>query len=367
MFEFLKKIVSKKPEAKKVTRKPKPEAKKVTRKPKPEKNEIIHNNPDQLTVTDNADQSRKKDTKSGIFNFTKKIKEGLTKTRESLTKPLNELFSGEKIDAAFYDELEMILLSSDVGISATDYLINKVKDTVSKNRIVDPRELKQILKDHLIELLSTLEKPLKTNIDKPFVIMMVGVNGTGKTTTIGKLTKHLSEQNNSVLIAAGDTFRAAAAEQLQVWGDRNNVSVISQKTGDPSAVVFDAVNSAKAKNIDIVIADTAGRLPTQNHLIKEIAKIKKVMNKCHEGSPHEIILVIDANTGQNAINQLKVFNEALSVNGLVISKLDGSAKGGIVVAIAKEIPTPIRFIGVGEGIDDLRLFSAKEYVNGLID
>ena len=259
----------------------------------------------------------------------------------------------------------MILLTSDVGISATEYLIHRVKEAVSKNNIVEPKDLKQILKDELVELLQVVEKPIIISENSPHVIMMVGVNGTGKTTTIGKLTKHLSDHSHSVLIAAGDTFRAAAAEQLQVWGDRNSVTVISQETGDPSAVVFDAINSAKAKNIDIAIADTAGRLPTQKHLIDEIAKIKKVMDKCHEGSPHEILLVIDANTGQNAINQLKIFNEALGVTGLVITKLDGTAKGGVIAAIAKEIPTPVRFIGVGEGIDDLRIFNAKEYVDGM--
>ena len=358
MFEFLKKIVKSKKEStpKKVA--PKSTPKKVTPKstPKKDKNKLIE------TAFKEEKSSLEKKT---FFNFAQKIKDGLANTREKLNTPLNELFSGKKIDKSFYEELEMILLMADVGVSATDYLIGKVKETVSKDKIIEPHKLKKILQDHFIKLLQLVENPIDINDDKPHVIMMVGVNGTGKTTTIGKLTKHLSDQNHSVLIAAGDTFRAAASEQLQVWGDRNNVTVISQSTGDPSAVVFDAINSAKAKNIDIAIADTAGRLPTQKHLIDEIVKIKKVMHKCHEGAPHEVILVIDANTGQNAISQLKIFNEALGITGLVITKLDGTAKGGVVAAIAKEIPTPIRFIGVGENIDDLRTFNAKEYVEGI--
>ena len=360
MFEFLKKLVKKKPEPKKAVAKSitkaKPEPKKAVAKsitkakPKPKKaKDVIASSND----------------KKSFFNFTKKIKEGLAKTRNTLTTPLNELFSSKKIDDSFYDDLEMILLTADVGILATKHLIDKVKETVSKDNIIDPQNLKKILKGHLVELLQTLENPINIIKKEPYVIMMVGVNGTGKTTTIGKLTKHLSDQNHSVLIAAGDTFRAAAAEQLQVWGDRNNVTVVSQSTGDPSAVIFDAINSAKAKRIDVAIADTAGRLPTQKHLIDEIVKVKKVMHKCHEDSPHEVMLVIDANTGQNAINQLKTFNEALGITGLVITKLDGTAKGGILAAIAKEMPTPIRFIGVGEGIDDLRIFNAQEYVEGM--
>ena len=368
MFEFLKKIVKKKKEAtpKKVASKstPKKVAPKSTPKkvapestPKKDKNKLIE--------TAFKEEKSSLEKKKTFFNFTQKIKDGLANTREKLNTPLNELFSGKKIDESFYEELEMILLMADVGVSATDYLIGKVKETVSKDKIIEPHKLKNILQDHFIKLLQLVENPIDIYDDKPYVIMMVGVNGTGKTTTIGKLTKHLSDQNHSVLIAAGDTFRAAASEQLQVWGDRNNVTVISQSTGDPSAVVFDAINSAKAKNIDIAIADTAGRLPTQKHLIDEIVKIQKVMHKCHEGAPHEVILVIDANTGQNAISQLKIFNEALGITGLVITKLDGTAKGGIVAAIAKEIPTPIRFIGVGENIDDLRTFNAKEYVEGI--
>ena len=261
MFEFLKKLVTKKPKPKKIVAKPaaKPKLKpkkvvaKPAPKPKPEPNNALENDLININSYSSKDDTTQK--KKGFFNFTEKIKEGLAKTREKLTTPLSELFSSQKIDESFYDELEMILLTSDVGISASDYLIQRVKEAVAKNNIVEPQDLKSILKDELVELLETVERPIKISENSPYVIMMVGVNGTGKTTTIGKLTKHLSDQNHSVLIAAGDTFRAAAAEQLQVWGDRNNVTVISQETGDPSAVVFDAINSAKAKNIDIAIAD----------------------------------------------------------------------------------------------------------------
>jgi len=252
-----------------------------------------------------------------------------------------------------------------VGISATTYLLDSIRASIKKNKIENADEIKGLLKEKLIELLTPIENPLVLQGTSPFVIMVVGVNGAGKTTTIGKLTKIFLEENKSVLIAAGDTFRAAATEQLEVWGKRNNVHVVSQASGDPSAVIFDAINSAKAKNIDIVIADTAGRLPTQKHLIDEITKIKRVINKCHLEAPHEILLVLDANTGQNAISQLKIFNEALGITGLALTKLDGTAKGGVIAAIAKEQPTPLRYVGVGESIDDLKVFNAQEYVDAL--
>ena len=259
----------------------------------------------------------------------------------------------------------MILLTADVGIKATEMLIQKVRLKAKEDNIQDESKLKIILKNCLSEILSPIESTLEITNNSPFVIMVVGVNGTGKTTTIGKLTKFLQDKGKTVLIAAGDTFRAAATEQLTVWGKRNNVSVISHDTADPSSVICDAVNSAKAKNIDVVIADTAGRLPTQKNLIDEITKIKRVISKCHAEAPQEILLVLDANTGQNAITQLKTFDEALGITGLVMTKLDGTAKGGVLAAIAKEFPTPVRFIGVGEGIDDLREFNAKEYVEGM--
>ncbi|NCV38228.1 MAG: signal recognition particle-docking protein FtsY, partial [Betaproteobacteria bacterium] len=258
-------------------------------------------------------------------------------------------------------------IAADVGYAATQQIITQLKDRVKKEKLEDGSELKDLLKKILSELLKQIEKPLIHIKTTPFVILVVGVNGAGKTTTIGKLTKLLLDEGKSVLIAAGDTFRAAAKEQLQVWGDRNNVTVISQNTGDPSAVIFDAMQSAKAKGIDIVIADTAGRLPTQKHLIDELTKIKKVIQKFDETAPHETILVLDANTGQNAINQIKVFNEAVSLTGLIMTKLDGTAKGGIVAAIAKEQPIPLRFIGVGEKIDDLKIFSAEDYVEGMLE
>ena len=307
----------------------------------------------------------KEEKKSGFFGLADKIKKGLTKTREKLTSELTSLFTGKKIDEALFEELETILLTSDVGISATTYLLDSIRASIKKNKIENADEIKGLLKEKLIELLTPIENPLVLEGTSPFVIMVVGVNGAGKTTTIGKLTKIFLEENKSVLIAAGDTFRAAATEQLEVWGERNNVHVVSQASGDPSAVIFDAINSAKAKNIDIVIADTAGRLPTQKHLIDEITKIKRVINKCHLEAPHEILLVLDANTGQNAISQLKIFNEALGITGLALTKLDGTAKGGVIAAIAKEQPAPLRYIGVGESIDDLRVFNAQEYVDAL--
>ncbi len=383
MFEFLKKIIKKdspekKPVAKKeVTKKvpaspkqkaakpPKTSDKKKTVKPlqsikAPPK--VAEKKP---VVLPEKEEAPKEEKKSGFFGFADKIKKGLTKTREKLTSELTSLFTGKKIDEALFEELETILLTSDVGISATTFLLDSIRVSVKKNNIENADEIKGLLKEKLTELLTPIENPLILKGANPYVIMVVGVNGAGKTTTIGKLTKIFLDENKSVLIAAGDTFRAAATEQLQVWGERNNVHVVSQASGDPSAVIFDAINSAKAKNIDIVIADTAGRLPTQKHLIDEITKVKRVIKKCHEEAPHEILLVLDANTGQNAISQLKIFNEALGITGLALTKLDGTAKGGVIAAIAKEQPTPLRYIGVGESIDDLKVFNAKEYVDAL--
>ena len=387
MFEFLKKIIKKdSPEKKPVAKKE--VAKKAQKKPplapkqkvakapkisdkkktaasaKPIKNtpKVAEKKP---VVILEKEVAPKEEKKSGFFGFADKIKKGLTKTREKLTSELTSLFTGKKIDEALFEELETILLTSDVGISATTYLLDSIRASVKKNNIENADEIKGLLKEKLIELLTPIESPLVLKGANPYVIMVVGVNGAGKTTTIGKLTKIFLDENKSVLIAAGDTFRAAATEQLQVWGERNNVHVVSQASGDPSAVIFDAINSAKAKNIDIVIADTAGRLPTQKHLIDEITKVKRVINKCHEEAPHEILLVLDANTGQNAISQLKILNEALGITGLALTKLDGTAKGGVIAAIAKEQPTPLRYIGVGESIDDLKVFNAQEYVDAL--
>lgn len=384
MFDFLKKLFkgdeSKKTDSKPVkkTTKPKTEPKKTAvtksktvkkepnKKSKP-KNEVAQLKLDKKIETGLAIEKEGSPNKEEKLSFTEKIKQGLKKTRDAISENLSALSFTKKIDQEFYDELEMTLIAADVGYAATQQIITELKDRVKKEKLEDGSELKSLLKKILSELLKQIEKPLIHIKTTPFVILVVGVNGAGKTTTIGKLTKLLLDEGKSVLIAAGDTFRAAAKEQLQVWGDRNNVTVISQNTGDPSAVIFDAMQSAKAKGIDIVIADTAGRLPTQKHLIDELAKIKKVIQKFDETAPHETILVLDANTGQNAINQIKVFNEAVSLTGLIMTKLDGTAKGGIVAAIAKEQPIPLRFIGVGEKIDDLKIFSAEDYVEGMLE
>lgn len=296
-----------------------------------------------------------------------RLKSGLAKTRQQLGGQLASLFGGGKIDAETYDELETILLTADVGVSATQQLLDNLKKRVKRENLEDTSALKQALKIELLSVLSPLEKPLQTTAHRPFVIMLAGVNGAGKTTTIGKLAKRFQSEGNTVLIAAGDTFRAAAREQLQVWGERNNVHVIASEGGDPAAVIFDAVNSAIAKNIDIVIADTAGRLPTQMHLMDEIKKVQRVIDKACPGAPHEVLLVLDANTGQNAVNQVKAFDDALGVTGLVLSKLDGTAKGGVIAAIADARPIPVRYIGIGEAIDDLRPFDAQAFIDALFD
>lgn len=300
-------------------------------------------------------------------SWAERLKQGLAKTRNQLGSQLSGIFGGGKIDAEVYEELETILLTSDVGIAATEYLLDDIKNRVKRQSLDDTAQLKIALKEAMSDLLSPLQQPLDTGTHQPFIIMLAGVNGAGKTTTIGKLAKHFQAQGKSVLIAAGDTFRAAAREQLQVWGERNNVHVVAQTSGDPAAVMFDAINSAKAKNIDIVLADTAGRLPTQLHLMDEIAKVKRVMDKALPGAPHEVLLVLDANTGQNAVNQVRIFDDALGVTGLVLSKLDGTAKGGVIAAIAQARPIPIRYIGIGEAIDDLRPFNAHEFIDAMID
>ncbi|MEQ1667050.1 MAG: signal recognition particle-docking protein FtsY, partial [Sulfuriferula sp.] len=260
-----------------------------------------------------------------------------------------------------------ILLTADVGVDATQTLLDQLRSRVKKDRLTEASQLQSALQDALIDLLRPLESALDISTHQPFVIMMVGVNGAGKTTTIGKLAKYYQAQGKSVLLAAGDTFRAAAREQLMVWGERNNVTVIAQDGGDSAAVIFDAIAAARARKIDIVLADTAGRLPTQAHLMEEIRKVKRVIQKTDPAAPHEILLVLDANTGQNAITQVKTFDEALEVTGLVLTKLDGTAKGGVIAAIAKARPKPIRFIGVGESLDDLRPFVASEFVYALFE
>ncbi|WP_293009150.1 signal recognition particle-docking protein FtsY [Nitrosomonas sp.] len=309
------------------------------------------------------------------ISFASKLKQGLARTRQNFGKQLSGLFSGGKIDEEFYEELETILLTSDIGVNATHQLLENLRKQVRRDALTDSTQLKQALKESLITMLEPLAQPLDTTTHKPFVIMITGVNGVGKTTSIGKLTKYFQTQGQSVLLAAGDTFRAAAREQLIAWGERNSVTVIApdsdpDKKSDPAAVIYDAVNSAKARGIDIVLADTAGRLTTQLHLMEEIKKVKRVIAKAMPDAPHEVLLVLDANTGQNAISQVKAFNDALNVTGLILTKLDGTAKGGVVAAIAgqyPENPPALRFIGVGEGLDDLRPFDAREFVEALLD
>ena len=307
-------------------------------------------------------------TEEHKLSWATRLKQGLTKSRDKMAKSLAGVFGGGQIDEDLYEELETVLITSDMGMEATEYLMKDVRDRVSLKGLKDGNELRGALKDALYDLIKPLEKPLVLPETKePFVIMLAGINGAGKTTSIGKLAKYFQAQGKSVLLAAGDTFRAAAREQLQAWGERNNVTVISQTTGDSAAVCFDAVQAAKARGIDIVLADTAGRLPTQLHLMEEIKKVKRVLQKAMPDAPHEIIVVLDANIGQNAVNQVKAFDEALGLTGLIVTKLDGTAKGGILAALASDRPVPVRYIGVGEGIDDLRPFNAKAFVDALLD
>ncbi len=297
-----------------------------------------------------------------------RIKRGLQRTREQLGQQLGHLFSaGGKIDEALYEELETILLTSDVGISACNTLLESLRLRVKQQHLTEAGQMRAALRDALLELLTPLEAPLNVDTHTPFVIMLAGVNGAGKTTTIGKLAHYYQQQGKTVLLAAGDTFRAAAKEQLVAWGERNGVSVVTQAHGDAAAVIHDAYSAARARGIDILLADTAGRLPTQLHLMEELRKVKRVIQKLEPQAPHEVLLVLDANTGQNAVTQVTAFDDALGVTGLVLTKLDGTAKGGVIAAIAKSRPRPIRFIGVGEQMDDLRPFVAAEFVNALFE
>lgn len=295
-----------------------------------------------------------------------RLKAGLSRTRAALTMPLGELFSRNRIDEALLEDLETTLLTADCGIDATQWLLDELKSAVKKNALESPSQLRQVLADRLTTLLAPLERPLDVTAHKPFVIMIAGVNGAGKTTSIGKLAKYFQNQGKSVLLAAGDTFRAAAREQLKIWGERNGIAVIAQESGDPAAVVFDAISAARARNIDIVLADTAGRLPTQLHLMEEIAKVRRVIQKIDATGPHEVLLVLDANIGQNAVQQVKAFDQSIRVTGLILTKLDGTAKGGVLAAIARQCPKPVRFIGVGEGIDDLQPFRVDEFVEAIL-
>ncbi|HEX5390066.1 MAG TPA: signal recognition particle-docking protein FtsY [Burkholderiaceae bacterium] len=292
-----------------------------------------------------------------------RLKAGLRKTGSSIAT----VFTGTRIDDALYEELEDALLMADTGVKATQFLLDDLKRRVKEAKATEPSAVKGLLAEALADLLRPLEKPLVIGEHTPTVIMVAGVNGAGKTTSIGKLTKHLATEGASVLLAAADTFRAAAREQLGVWADRNLVDIVSQEGGDPAAVSFDAVSAGRARGKDVVLVDTAGRLPTQLHLMEELKKIRRVVQKADATAPHEVLLVIDGNTGQNALNQVRAFDEALQLTGLVVTKLDGTAKGGVLAAIAMEKPVPVYFIGVGEKLEDLETFNAREFAQALLN
>ena len=306
-------------------------------------------------------------TGSGFFG---RIKQGLSRTSNQLASGLGNLLLGKKaIDEELLEEIETLLLMADVGIEATSEIIEDLTARVERKQLADSEALYQALKQSLSALLVQVEAPLElVSNERPFVILVVGVNGVGKTTTIGKLAKQLQQQGRSVMLAAGDTFRAAAVEQLQVWGERNHVPVVAQHTGaDSASVIFDAVSSAQAKGIDVVIADTAGRLHNKDHLMDELAKVRRVIQKIDSSAPHEFLLVLDAGTGQNALRQADIFRKAVGVTGLALTKLDGTAKGGIIFALSKQFSIPVRFIGVGEGIDDLQVFNADSFTRALFE
>lgn len=306
-------------------------------------------------------------TPAAAPSWRERLFQGLARTRAQWGGRLKSIFARGKVDDELLEELESLLLTSDVGIEATTHLLDELKKAAKRDKLETPQAIQQALAEALLETLQPLEQPLEITGHKPYVIMIAGVNGAGKTTSIGKLAKYFQGQGKSVLLAAGDTFRAAAREQLQTWGERNNVTVVAQESGDPAAVIFDAISAAKARGIDIVLADTAGRLPTQLHLMEEIAKVRRVIQKIEPDGPHETLLVLDANIGQNALQQVKAFDKAIHVTGLIVTKLDGTAKGGVIAGIARQCPKPIRFIGIGEQIDDLRPFSARDFVEALFE
>jgi fused signal recognition particle receptor len=304
-------------------------------------------------------------------NWLDKLRGGLRKTSSGIAR----VFTGTQIDDALYEDLESALLMADTGVKATEFLLADLKRRVKEARATDPAKVKGLLTDAVTELLKPLEKPLQVGEHRPTVMMVVGVNGAGKTTSIGKLTRHLADGGQKVLLAAADTFRAAAREQLAVWAERADlpgaakrqaVEIVSQESGDPAAVSFDAVIAGKSRGCDVVIADTAGRLTTQLHLMEELKKIKRVIGKAQAGAPHEVLLVVDGNTGQNALSQVKAFDDAIQLTGLVVTKLDGTAKGGVLAAIARERPIPVYFIGVGEKLEDLQTFDAREFAQALL-
>lgn len=308
-------------------------------------------------------QEQEKPTKEGFFA---RLKRSLLKTKENLGSGFISLFRGKKIDDDLFEELEEQLLIADVGVETTRKIITNLTEGASRKQLKDAEALYGLLKDEMGEILAKVDEPLKVEGKTPFVILMVGVNGVGKTTTIGKLARQFEQQGKSVMLAAGDTFRAAAVEQLQVWGQRNNIPVIAQHTGaDSASVIFDAIQAAKARHIDVLIADTAGRLQNKSHLMEELKKIVRVMKKLDEDAPHEVMLTLDASTGQNAISQAKLFHEAVGLTGITLTKLDGTAKGGVIFSVADQFGIPIRYIGVGERIEDLRPFKADDFIEAL--
>jgi fused signal recognition particle receptor len=308
-----------------------------------------------------------KPEKTGLFS---RLKDGLSRTRQSLTGGVSDLVLGSKaIDAALLEEIETMLLMADVGVDATREIIDKLTQQVARKELGDAEALMAALHDHMQTILEPVSRPLRlAGNSGPFVILMVGINGAGKTTTIGKLAHRFQQEGKKVMLAAGDTFRAAAVEQLQTWGERNDIAVIAQQQGaDSASVIFDALQSARSRGIDVLIADTAGRLHTQSNLMEELKKIKRVMGKLDEQAPHEVMLVVDAGTGQNALNQAQEFHNTVGLTGITLTKLDGTAKGGIVFAIARQLNIPLRFIGIGESIENLREFDAKEFVDALFE
>ncbi|NUW59579.1 signal recognition particle-docking protein FtsY [Cronobacter muytjensii] len=306
---------------------------------------------------------QEKPTKEGFFA---RLKRSLLKTKENLGSGFISLFRGKKIDDDLFEELEEQLLIADVGVDTTRKIIASLTEGASRKQLRDAEALYGLLKDEMGEILAKVDEPLNVEGKTPFVILMVGVNGVGKTTTIGKLARQFEQQGKSVMLAAGDTFRAAAVEQLQVWGQRNNIPVIAQHTGaDSASVIFDAIQAAKARGVDVLIADTAGRLQNKSHLMEELKKIVRVMKKLDENAPHEVMLTIDASTGQNAVSQAKLFHEAVGLTGITLTKLDGTAKGGVIFSVADQFGIPIRYIGVGERIEDLRPFNAGDFIEAL--
>ncbi len=322
---------------------------------------------EEVSKDTSRDQNQSPDQAGGLFS---RLKQGLSRTRHGLTDGLANVVLGAKtIDDDLMEQIEDLLITADLGMEATTRISQNLLQKVSRNELKDPQALFAALHDEMQAILAPSEHPLVIpKQDSPFVILVVGINGAGKTTTIGKMAKRLQNEGKSVMLAAGDTFRAAAVEQLQVWGERNDIPVIAQQNGaDSASVIYDALESARSKNIDVLIADTAGRLHTQTNLMEELKKVKRVMSKIDAAAPHEVMLVLDAGTGQNALNQAEQFHKSMQLTGISLTKLDGTAKGGVIFAIAHKLGLPIRFIGVGEAIDDLRVFQAKDFVDALFD